>query len=82
MNILMDNLRNDNREPSSFLEGGFSCLIVAARVLGLPADYEQLVRAYPAGNYPDLALLRAAKGLSMKAKKTTGDKEDICQRRV
>ena len=46
-NELIDYLKNDNRESSSFLEGGFSCLIVTARILGLPADYEQLVRAYP-----------------------------------
>jgi subfamily B ATP-binding cassette protein HlyB/CyaB len=73
----MDNLKNGNRELPPFLEGGFCCLVVTARILGLPADYEQLVRAYPAGNYPDLALQRAAKGLNMKAKKTTGEKERI-----
>jgi len=77
MSEIINDLKNENKEPSSFLEGGFRCLIVAARVLGLPADYEQLVRAYPAGNYPDLALLRAAKGLNMKAKKTTGDQKRI-----
>jgi subfamily B ATP-binding cassette protein HlyB/CyaB len=73
----IDNTKNENGEPSSNLEAGFRCLVLAARVLGLPADYEQLVRAYPAGNYPDLALLRAAKGLTLKAKKTKGDVKRI-----
>ena len=69
-----------NQEPSSayaedgFRCVGFRCLVMAARVLGLPADYNQLVRAYPSGAHgPELALLRAAKGLNLKAKKTTGD---------
>jgi subfamily B ATP-binding cassette protein HlyB/CyaB len=51
---------------------GLQCLVVAARVLGLPADHNQLVRAYPQGEYPNLRLLRAAKGLNLKAKKTGG----------
>jgi subfamily B ATP-binding cassette protein HlyB/CyaB len=52
---------------------GLMCLVMAARVLGLPADYNQLTRAYPPGGYPELRLLRAAKGLGLKAKKTAGD---------
>jgi subfamily B ATP-binding cassette protein HlyB/CyaB len=52
---------------------GLLCLVVAARVLGLPADYSQLTRAYPQSEYPDLRLLRAAKGLGLKAKKTRGE---------
>jgi subfamily B ATP-binding cassette protein HlyB/CyaB len=51
---------------------GFRCLVVAARILGVPADYNQLIRAYPPTQYPNLRLLRAAKGLNLKAKKTTG----------
>ena len=51
---------------------GLMCLIMAARALGLPGDYNQLARAYPSSEYPELRLLRAAKGLGLKAKKTTG----------
>jgi subfamily B ATP-binding cassette protein HlyB/CyaB len=73
----------EERNASSGAEGdsasgnsedwGFRCLVVAARVLGVPADYNQLVRAYPPTKYPNLRLLRAAKGLNLKAKKTTGN---------
>jgi subfamily B ATP-binding cassette protein HlyB/CyaB len=56
----------------NFQDWGLRSLVMAARVLGLPADYNQLTRAYPQGEYPELRLLRAAKGLNLKAKKTTG----------
>ena len=59
---------------------GLMCLVMAARALGLPGDYHQLARAYPASGsprggdtYTELRLLRAAKGLGLKAKKTTGN---------
>ena len=59
------------------MNGSFLCLVMAARILGVPADYDQLVRAYPVGDYPELALLRAAKGLSLKAKKTAGSSDRL-----
>ena len=63
--------------PSAKAEDGFRCLVAAARTLGLPADYGQLIRAYPVGKYAELTLLRAAKGLNMKAKKTVGSCERL-----
>lgn len=69
------NLSNAKQEPTPEYpaEGSFLCLVMAARVLGLPADYNQLVRAYPDDGHPDLTLLRAARGLGLKARRTTGD---------
>jgi ABC-type bacteriocin/lantibiotic exporter with double-glycine peptidase domain len=49
------------------------CLVAASRILGLPADYKLLTRAFPQNEYPQLRLPRAAKGLNLKAKKTTGN---------
>jgi subfamily B ATP-binding cassette protein HlyB/CyaB len=67
----------EENTPSAFGGHAFHCLVTAARILGLPADRSQLERAYPPSVYPELRLLRAAKGLNLKAKKTTGDKERL-----
>lgn len=69
------NPSNAEREPPPEYPaaGSFLCLVMAARVLGLPADYNQLARAYPDDGHPDLTLLRAARGLGLKARRTTGD---------
>ena len=62
--------------------GPFLCLVMAARFLGIPADFWQLLRAYPVNprhkkNGVEMALLRAARGLSLKAKKTSGSVDRI-----
>ena len=67
----------DGDGDNSRADWAFLCLVTAARVLGIPADYNQLVRAYPPGDYSELRLLRAAKGLSLKAKKTTGNTDRL-----
>jgi hypothetical protein len=77
----------EERNASSGAEGGFvggnpedwgfRCLVVAARVLGVPADYNQLARGYPPTKYPSLRLLRAANGLNLKVKKTTGNTSQL-----
>jgi subfamily B ATP-binding cassette protein HlyB/CyaB len=67
----------DGGADKSRADWAFLCLVTAARVLGIPADYNQLVRAYPPGDYSELRLLRAAKGLSLKAKKTTGNTDRL-----
>jgi subfamily B ATP-binding cassette protein HlyB/CyaB len=71
--------QNVNHEPSpkTPINGSFLCLVMAARILGLPADYDQLVRAWPVSSSPELTLLRAAKNLGLKAKKTKGDVERL-----
>ena len=81
MTSVTPNLRQTKQGPfaeSQPTNGPFLCLVMSARILGLPADYEQLVRAYPNnGKHLELTLLRAAKGLSLKAKKTSGPVERI-----
>ncbi len=54
------------------LNRGLFALTIAARVLGIPAEYEQLIFNYP-GDGSELGILRAAKELGLKSKivKTT-----------
>jgi subfamily B ATP-binding cassette protein HlyB/CyaB len=66
-----------NSSEAESIEWGLHCLVMGARVLGVPADYNQLTRAYPPSEYPNLRLLRAAKGLGLKAKKTTGSTDRV-----
>ncbi|BBB91652.1 MAG TPA: type I secretion system permease/ATPase [Methylomusa anaerophila] len=49
---------------------GLACLVTAARILGIPADQEQMRRAYVTGSggMDTLTMLRAAKDLSLKAR--------------
>lgn len=58
-------------------DGSFLCLAMAARLLGSSADHAQLVRAWPPGPYPELTLLRAAKSLGLKARRTQGTKDRL-----
>jgi len=71
---IADDYQEQNSAPPDF---GFMCLVMAARALGLPGDYNQLIRAYPKSEYPELRLLRAAKGLGLKAKKTSGNPDRL-----
>ncbi|SMC46536.1 type I secretion system permease/ATPase [Sporomusa malonica] len=54
------------------LDSGLMCLVTAARLLGIPAEYQQLKRAFVvADTAADIVtLLRAAKELGLKAKQT------------
>lgn len=64
--------------PSSIsVNGSYLCLVTASHILGVPAEYEQLMRAYPLGDNEELSLLRAAQGLSLQAKKSAGNVERI-----
>ncbi|HBS58151.1 MAG TPA: type I secretion system permease/ATPase, partial [Firmicutes bacterium] len=53
-------------------DSGLMCLVTAARLLGIPADYQQLKRAFLVDDAPANAviLLRAAKEIGLKAKQT------------
>lgn len=52
------------------LDSGLMCLVTASRLLGIPADYQQLKRAFGVTNSIDdtITLLRAAKEIGLKAK--------------
>lgn len=54
------------------LDSGLMCLVTASRLLGIPADYHQLKRAFIQTDAPAdlITLLRASKELGLKAKKT------------
>lgn len=54
------------------IDSGLMCLVTAARILGIPADYGQLKRAFLVSDAPTdvVILLRAAKELGLKAKQT------------
>jgi subfamily B ATP-binding cassette protein HlyB/CyaB len=54
------------------IDSGLMCLVTAARLLGIPADYQQLKRAFAVSDAPvnTIDLLRAAKELGLKAKQT------------
>ncbi len=53
-------------------DSGLICLVTAARLLGVPADYQQLKRAFVVADIPAdvVTLLRAARELGLKAKQT------------
>jgi subfamily B ATP-binding cassette protein HlyB/CyaB len=57
----------------SHVEIALACLATAAHILGIPADYEGLCRAFPSRKTDELPLilLRAAKKLDIKAKLIT-----------
>lgn len=54
------------------IDSGLMCLSTAARLLGIPAEYQQLKRAYLVSETTSnpVILLRAAKELGLKAKQT------------
>jgi len=54
------------------IDSGLQCLVTAARLLGIPADYQQLKRAFSVSEAPAdaVTLLRAAKELGFKARQT------------
>ncbi|MCE5284288.1 MAG: type I secretion system permease/ATPase [Pelosinus sp.] len=70
--------QNENTTTNADLDCGLVCLITAARMLGIPADYHQLKRAYSVSDQQldIITLLRAAKQIGLKAKhrKTTPGK--------
>ena len=62
----MDNVEQQAKHR---IDPALSCLVTVARMLGLPADYEQMRRAYVvAGAMNRVGLLRAAKDMGFKAR--------------
>lgn len=62
-----------NSQPRLGIDSGLMCLSTAARLLGIPAEYQQLKRAFLVSDVPadTVTILRAAKELGLKAKQTT-----------
>ncbi|MDU4960254.1 MAG: type I secretion system permease/ATPase [Sporomusaceae bacterium] len=58
--------------PPPAVDSGLMCLVTAARLLGIPADYQQLKRAFAVSDAPVnmTDLLLAARELGLKAKQT------------
>lgn len=57
------------KEHGETMDSGLMCLVTAARLFGIPADYRQLKRAFLITAAVDtLTLLRAAEELDLKAK--------------
>jgi subfamily B ATP-binding cassette protein HlyB/CyaB len=65
-------------EPSK-VESALACLVTAARITGIPADLDGLLRAFPSRKTEEivLILLRAAKKVGLKAKKITTSMERL-----
>lgn len=63
----------EQEKNSDTPDSGFICLVTAARIFGIPADYKQLKRMFfISGATTDVVtLLRAAKEIGLKAKYTT-----------
>lgn len=62
--------------PKKSVDTGLQSLVVCARFFGIPADAEQLRRAYVGtGRMDALTLVRAARDLSLKAKLTSFARE-------
>lgn len=59
-----------NNDIDNNIDTGLACLVIAARLLDIPADREQLKRAFVVGSEPldKLTLLRAARELGIKAR--------------
>jgi subfamily B ATP-binding cassette protein HlyB/CyaB len=71
-----ENTEVPNPAPSSappLVEAALACLVTAARISGIPADLEGILRAFPSRRTEEiiLILLRAAKKLGLKAKHIT-----------
>lgn len=64
-------MEQENNNPN-MPDSGLMCLVTAARLLGIPADYQQLKRAFlVTETMADMGiLLRAARELGLKAKQT------------
>lgn len=58
--------------PGQNLDSGLICMVTAARILGIPAEYEQLKRAFSVSDVAadTVTLLRVAKELGLKAKQS------------
>jgi len=71
--------QNHQAANEQTLDSGLMCLVTAARLLGIPADYQQLKRAFVVsdGMADTVTLLRAAKDLKLKAKKTRTQVEKL-----
>lgn len=73
MNTKNPDLESNNKKGPTKSDSGLQCLAMAARFLGIPADYEQLKRAFVStdSRMNAITILRAAKELGLKAKETT-----------
>ncbi|HWR55541.1 MAG TPA: type I secretion system permease/ATPase [Negativicutes bacterium] len=73
----MQNISGDDKDTMGkspqTIDSGLMCLVTAARLLGIPADYQQLKRAFVVSETTAdvVTLLRAAKEIGLKAKYTT-----------
>jgi len=64
--------RPQEHSTGPVIDSGLVCLVTAAKILGIPADYQQLKRAFVVSDAmaDTVTLLRAAKELGLKAKQT------------
>lgn len=60
----------EQKKSQPKIDSGLMCLVTAARLMGIPADYGQLKRAFAISEAPieSIILLKAAKELGIKAK--------------
>jgi len=70
-----------NHQHAKKLDTALLCLVTLSKLLGIPADEEQLRRAYAIGNAGMDAtnLLRAAKDLGLKSRLITSDREKLAR---
>lgn len=68
-------------QPTQKLDTALLCLVTISKLLGIPADEEQLRRAYAIGNAGMDAtnLLRAAKDLGLKSRLITSEPEKLAK---
>lgn len=67
-----DNLETQGQTSDPIIDSGMMCLVTAAQLLGIPADYQQLKRAFIVSDVTadTVTLLRAAKEVGLKARQT------------
>ena len=72
-------MENSGQQQPPVIDTGLAALVTIARILGLPADFEQMRRAYVSGAafIDRVTLLRAAQDMGLKAKAVAFDTGQI-----
>ncbi len=67
---------NDNINAEKVIDSGLKCLVVIAKYYGIPADEQQLKRAYVvSGRMDALGMARAAKEIGLKSKPMLAERQ-------
>ena len=71
-------MADENKKQEKLIDTGLGCLVVVAKYYGIPADEQQLKRAYVvAGSMDALGMARAAKEIGLKSKPVQTDQRQF-----